>query len=173
MKIIGDVKHANKFCVETSDRGIEWVPNFEIAQQYVNDPKNKSWYNKTIIASYEQVVKGDDGKYYFKSQAPKKTIEQEFQDNLALFKSQSKRKIKITLQQYAESKGFDCFDELISFTSSSLKKYKTLAKEALKYRDIIYSYTDKFFEKLDTKEIQESKDIANIYDDYLQNFPFM
>lgn len=173
MKIIGDVKHANKFCVETLDRGIEWVPSLEIAKQYVMDPKNKSWYNKQIIASYEQVVKADDGRYYFKSQAPKKTIEQELQDNLVVFKSQAKKKIKIALQQYAVSKEFESFDELISFAGSSIKKYKTLAKDALKYRDTLYSYTDKFFESLDTKQINELKDISNIYDNYLQNFPFM
>jgi len=173
MKIIGDVKHANKFCVETLDRGIEWVPSLEIAKQYVMDPKNKSWYNKQIIASYEQVVKADDGRYYFKSQAPKKTIEQELQDNLVVFKSQAKKKIKITLQQYAVSKEFESFDELISFAGSSIKKYKTLAKDALKYRDTLYSYTDKFFESLDIKQINELKDISNIYDNYLQNFPFM
>lgn len=173
MKIIGDVKHANKFCVETLDRGIEWVPSLEIAKQYVMDPKNKSWYNKQIIASYEQVVKADDGRYYFKSQAPKKTIEQELQDNLVVFKSQAKKKIKIALQQYAVSKEFESFDELISFAGSTIKKYKTLAKDALKYRDTLYSYTDKFFESLDTKQINELKDISNIYDNYLQNFPFM
>lgn len=173
MKVIGDVKHANKFCVDTVDKGIEWVPNFEIAKQYASDPKNKNWYNKTIIASYEQVVRADDGRYYFRSQAPKKTIEKQFQDNVSIFKLQAKRKIKITLEQYAESKGFDSFIELISFVNSGLKAYKTMAKDALKYRDLIYSYTDKFFDELNTTEINESTDISHVYDDYLQNFPFM
>ena len=66
MKTIGDLRHANKFCVETPDKGILWVPNYDIAKQYASDPKNKDWYMKTIIASYEQVIQADDGKFYFK-----------------------------------------------------------------------------------------------------------
>lgn len=170
MKTIGDLRHANKFCVETPDKGILWVPNYDIAKQYASDPKNKDWYMKTIIASYEQVIQADDGRFYFKSQAPKKTVEQTFIDNLFLFKQQSKRKIEKELKKYANDKGFDSFFELISFYNSTIKSYKNLAKEALKYRDTIYSYTDQFFTKV---QENKSKDISGIYDEYLRNFPFI
>lgn len=173
MKIVGDVKHANKFCVETVDKGIQWVPSLDIAKDYVSDPKIKDWYNQTIIASYEQVVKAEDGKFYFKSQAPKKTAQQEILDNLSSFKQQAHKKIKTTLEEYAAVKGFESFSELISFNTSSLKEYKTMAKEGIAYRDKLYKYTNEFFLKFDTDEVKAMKDIASVYDDYLQNFPFM
>ena len=173
MKIIGDLKHATKFCVDTPDKGIRWVSDLEIAKAYASNPNNKDWYNRTIIATYEQIVEADDGKCYFKSQAPKKTIEQKLEDNLVLFKKQSKKKITIELEKYAASKGFDSFLELISFSTSTVKSYKDLAKEAIKYRDKLYSYTDKFFTRFDDEEVRRTLDVSNIYDDYLHNFPFM
>lgn len=173
MKIIGDIKHANKFCVNTIENGIEWVPSLDVAKQYVNDPKNKSWYNQTIIASYEQVIKADDGRCYFKSEAPKKTKKQQLDNNLAIFRQQSNKMIKKSLSDYASNKGFESFLELISFVNSSLKKYKTIAKDGLKYRDDIYNYTEMFISGLVENEASEPSDISEIYDEYVKNFPFM
>lgn len=173
MKIVGDLRNANKFCVETPDRGILWVPSYELARQYTNDPKNTDWYQQTVIATYEQIVRADDGKFYIKSKAPKKTVKQQILDTLETFKNQSKKKIKVELERYAKDKGFDSFLELISFNNSTIKTYKAKAKEALKYRDTIYSYTEDFITKFDEKEIKEAKDISYLYDEYLNNFPFM
>ena len=173
MKIIGDVKHANKFCVETDDKGIQWVPSLDVAKEYVSDPKIKDWYNKTIIATYEQVVRADDGKFYLRSQAPKKSVQKEIMDNLTLFKQQSRKKIKITLEEFAASKGFESFSELISFSNSGLKEYKAMAKEAIAYRDKLYKYTDGFFSRFDSEQLNDINDIASVYDEYLTNFPFM
>lgn len=173
MKIIGDIKHANKFCVNTAENGIEWVPNLDIAKQYVSDPRNKSWYNQTIIASYEQVIKADDGKCYFKSNAPRKSKEQQFSDNLENFKKQTSRMVKKALMDYAANKGFESFLELVSFVNSGLKDYKTIAKDGLKYRDNLYTYTEKFMSRLIEDKANELTDISQLYDEYVQNFPFM
>lgn len=173
MNLIGDIKNANKFCVNTPDKGIIFVPSFDIAKQYVSDPKNKDWYGQTIIASYEQVVKAEDGKFYFKSQAPKKELQQQLLDTIEIFKQQSVKKIKTELQKYAEQKGFESFLELISFSTSKIKTYKTLAKDAISYRDEIYSYTDNFFNELDVSVLKNLKDLSSLYDKYLKNFPFM
>lgn len=172
MNIVGDLRYANKFCINTKEKGIIWVPSIETAKQYVSDPKNKDWYNKTIIASYEQVVKAYDGKFYFKSEAPEKPVEREIIDALETFKQQSRKKIKRDLQLYAEKNGFDSFVELISFANSSIEKYNTMALKAVEYRDRIYAYTDRFFSDLNEKEIGSKEDIAFVYDDYLKNFPF-
>lgn len=173
MKVIGDLRHATKFCVDTLDKGILWVPSYEIAKQYVSDPKNKDWYGKDIIASYEQVVKGDDGRNYFKSQAPKKDPVKEFKNSLLTFKEQTYKKIKKDLEQYAKSKGFDSFIELISFSNCTVERYKKLADDAIDYRNKIYEYTEKFFLELNIDKVEEVVDISYIYDDYLENFPFM
>lgn len=173
MKVIGDLKHATKFCVNTLDKGILWVPSYEIAKQYVNNPNNKDWYGQDIIASYEQVVKADDGKNYFKSQAPKKDPIREFKDNLITFREQSYKKLKKELENYAKAKGFDSFLELISFSNCTVDKYRKLAEDAIDYRNKIYEYTENFFLELDIDHIEEVIDISYVYDDYLKNFPFM
>lgn len=173
MKVIGDLKYANKFCVETPDRGIIWVPSLDIAKQYVNDPRNEDWYGKPIIASYEQVVQAHDGKFYFRSNAPAKPVELQQEDVVKEFKKQSKRKIDKELENYATEKGFDSFSELLSFSVSSLKSYKELAKEAAKYRDVLYKYTDGFIDKMMKKKSENVRDVSDLYDEYLVNFPFM
>ena len=65
-----------------------WVPSYELARQYTNDPKNTDWYQQTVIATYEQIVRADDGKFYIKSKAPKKTVKQQILDTLETFKNQ-------------------------------------------------------------------------------------
>lgn len=131
MKVIGDIRNANKFCVKHPEKGLLWVPSYEIAKQYANDPKNKNWYQQTIIATYEQIVTADDGKQYLKSQAPKKTPERQLQDNYAIFKTQSKRKIDVELENFAVQRGFDSFLILTSFSTSKLSQLKKWQKTRL------------------------------------------
>lgn len=171
MKVIGDIRNANKFCVKHPEKGLLWVPSYEIAKQYVNDPKNKNWYQQTIIATYEQIVTADDGKQYLKSQAPKKTPERQLQDNYAIFKTQSKRKINVELENFAVQRGFDSFLVLTSFSTSKLSQLKKMAKDAIAYRDEVYKYTQTYFDKFEKGEVDAVNDIAFLYDEYLTNFP--
>ena len=74
------------------------------------------------------------------------------------------------LEEYATKQEETSFIELISWYHSGIKEKKKLATDALKYRDKLYSYTQKMIEKIRTK-YADKKDISEVYAEYLTNFP--
>lgn len=171
MKVIGDIENATKFYVINPEKGLLWVPNYETAKQYVNDPKNKNWYQQTVIATHEQIVTASDGKQYVKSQAPKKTFDEQLKDSFENFKEQSQKKIDIELQNFAVERGFRDFITLHSFHTSKLSWAKKIAQEAISYRDEVYKHTQKYLDKFEKDDLKTINDIAFLYDEYLENFP--
>ena len=175
MKIIGNIKTANKFYIINSKGSIEWVPNIEVAKRYASTPSNIEWYGKDIYATDENLVKDRKGIIKLASQVKKaalpiKTIKQEFED----FKDQANQYVESKLQDFSKKYDYDTIWTMISWKESSVQKYKDEALLALKYRDSVYAYHFEFInsleEKIKTNRLN-GNNLSGYYDTYIKNFP--
>lgn len=175
MKIIGDIKSANKFYIINSSGNIEWVPNIEVAKRYVTNPKNLEWYNKDIYATNEDIVRDANGRIKLSSQVDKPainiyTITTAFKN----FKQQTEEYIADLLQKYAKKYDYDSIVSMVSYNNSTVEQYKLDAEKAIDYRDRLYTYHYAFINDLDTKIKNNDAGITDFvlnYQNYLKGLP--
>ena len=170
MKIIGNPEESSRFYVQNEDGSVNWVSSFYTAKTYINDPLVKNWFNKTLYCTNEPILLGYDGKLYLKSQLPQKPKELLQIETLKNFKKESSKVINKKLEEFAQSREFATFYEMISWYNSSVKAMKKNASDGLKYRDKLHTYTQTFIDDI-TENFQETLDISNIYTSYLEGFP--
>ena len=175
MKIIGDIKTANKFYIIDSMGSIRWVPNIEMAKKYVSNPSNIEWYQKDIYATNEEVVKDKTGKIKLASQVNKKTlniktIKSSFED----FKQQANSYVFAELNNFAKQYKYDSILSMISWKDSTVAQYANEAQLAIEYRDRVYEYHFSFLNNLEDKILNdtlETADLSEYYETYLKDFP--
>ena len=175
MKIIGNVKTANKFYIINSVGNIEWVPNLSVAKRYVADPRNIEWYNKDIYATNEDIVRDSNGTVKLASQVKTSivninTITVAFKN----FKIQTEEYIADLLQKYAKKYDYDTIISMISYNNSTVEKYKKEAENAINYRDKLYTYHYNFINNLDRRIKNNDPNITDFvvhYNNYIKDLP--
>jgi len=170
MEIIGDIEKADKFVIYKDDGSIEWVPQLAIAKAYVKNSNNKNWYNKTIYATYENIVKLSDGRLFLQSQAPEEKIKV---DNYTVFCTQALSYIENLLFDLVKEYSHSSIEEMISWKSSTIKEKAFEAKLAFTYRDNLYKYYYSFIKenkKLLTST-DEALDLTELYNTFKNNIP--
>ena len=175
MKVIGNIKTANKFYIINSRGSIEWVPTLETAKRYALNPQNKEWYNKDIYATNERIIKNKLGINTLESQTEKKyidvkTLKQAFND----FKQQTTNYLESKLQEFAKNAQYDSIITMISWKNSTIELYKQDAEQAIKYRDNLYNYhftnINSLQDKIKHDELNQV-DLSEYYTQYIENFP--
>lgn len=173
MQIYGNPNLSDKFFIYLDDNSINYVRDFETAKGYIQNPNYKNWFGKILYCTNEDIIKAYDGKLYLKSKAPKDPNEIKTYDNKSLFVNNSKKYITDTLNNLSIELGYESFNEIISWKDSKITKYKQMAEKMFNYRDKLYSFYLKLYNK-HKKELEnttELLDLSNIYTEFLENIP--
>lgn len=170
MEIIGDIEKADKFVIYKDDGSIEWVPQLAVAKAYVQNSNNKNWYNKTIHATLENVVKLSDGRLFLQSQAPVEKIKV---NNYEMFCSQVLTHIENLLNTLVYKYKYSFFEQILSWKDSSIKEKAELADKCFKYRDELFTYYNTFISKNEKtlKKSDEAMDLSKLYTKFLKDLP--
>ena len=171
MKVIGNLKTANKFYVKT-ENGLEWLPNLALAKRYVNNPLFKDWYGKDIYCTNENIIRGKDKKLYLASEIPEDLMNSDI-DYYSLFKKQGKEYIDSYIQRVIEKNEWTNLNEVLSWIKSSIKEYSEFAQKISKFRDACYKY---YLECLNTNENllktnSKKEEFESLIKDFINNLP--
>jgi len=173
MKIYGDLSTADKYYVKMEDGSVIWTSNLTLAKKYVSNERYKDWFGKDIYATNEDLTIVNN-KLKLNSTLTFGEINNiEFSTVINTFLDQINNYIEDTLETYAKQNGFKSLLEMISWYNSSIEFYSNKAKEAVEYRDTLYTYRLSFLESDFMNKVKEKQDsdLSELYTKFIENFP--
>ena len=171
VKVVGDPKISTKFYIINSKGDIEWLPSYEIALYYTENPNKSEWYNKTLYCTNEDFVYNNEGKLVLASEMNGQTSPATFELLLQDLRKQFDEYIIDKLNNLAKINEYDSYTSAISFINSTIKKYREFATKLSKYRDELYIYVEKYEAELENIEFNGSNTVDIILDDFKNNLP--